>query len=126
VSRQPPPPSPSPFRLDVWLCDDAPPLPPHPPSSCALQIRSSLLSLSTRDVGVIEAALATLLRMVPMRARAREESLGLFHEESIVPRVAHVLTSVAAGSFKGTAVIVSTATLVLYRMVYDDGAAACV
>ena len=86
-----------------------------------LQIRSSLLSLSTRDILVMENALITLLRMVPVKVRARTANLPPFHDESVVPRVAHVLSAMQAGTFKGSLAIAQAACHILYRVIYDDG-----
>ncbi len=63
----------------------------------------------------------TLLRMVPMKGKARAEGLPQFHEESVIPRVAHVLSSMHAGTFKGSSVIAVAACHILYRVAHDDG-----
>jgi hypothetical protein len=82
-----------------------------------------LISLSTRDVPMMESALVTLLRMVVFKGKHR--CMPPFHDESIVPRVAHVLFAMYGGTFKGSPLIAAASCHLLVRVVWDDGACLC-
>jgi hypothetical protein len=69
----------------------------------------------------MESALYTLIRMIPIRGKQRAIALPQFHEESIIPRVTHVLSAMHAGTFKGSTAIAVAACHILFRLIHDDG-----
>jgi hypothetical protein len=88
---------------------------------CLLQwLRAVVLNLTTKDVTVLEASLAAVLRLLTAESGV-DKDMTAFHDESVVPRVCHVLTTWSSGPTKATPTIVSLCCSILLCFIRDDG-----